>query len=249
MKYGRGVVGCDIGTQTIAYTSDQECGLRNLAERGEAITGSERKERLLLRKLDRSRRAMNPDNFNDDGTVKKGSRKWTFSKNYMEDRKKLSGFQRKNSINRHLAIREDVNHIRSLGDVFVTEPRNARKLMIRSKETSVNEKTGKADRKKRFGKSIRNRCPGYFQSQAEMKFTLTGGRYIEVPYGYRASLYSSFLLYNASFDDTGELIIDGMSCTNSFTSINRMHEEEIERIRLSGKKVLNSGIRVQEGET
>ena len=278
-KYGRGVIGCDIGTQTIAYTSDKECGLRNLAERGEAITGSERKERLLLRKLDRSRRAMNPDNFNDDGTVKKGSRKWTFSKNYMEDRKKLSGLQRKNSINRHLAIREDVNHIRSLGDVFITEPRNARKLMIRSKETSVNEKTGKANRKKRFGKSIRNRCPGYFQSQAEMKFTLTGGRYIEVPYGYRASqydhtngeyvkrklsqrmftlsdgtavqrdLYSSFLLYNASFDDTGELIIDGMSCTNSFTSINRMHEEEIERIRLSGKKVLNSGIRVQEGET
>ena len=278
-KYGRGVVGCDIGTQTIAYTSDKECGLRNLAERGEAITGSERKERLLLRKLDRSRRAMNPDNFNDDGTVKKGSRKWTFSKNYMEDRKKLSGLQRKNSINRHLAIREDVNHIRSLGDVFITEPRNARKLMIRSKETSVNEKTGKANRKKRFGKSIRNRCPGYFQSQAEMKFTLTGGRYIEVPYGYRASqydhtngeyvkrklsqrmftlsdgtavqrdLYSSFLLYNASFDDTGELIIDGMRCTKSFTSINRMHEEEMERIRLSGKKVLNSGIRGQEGET
>ena len=273
-KYGRGVVGCDIGTQTIAYTSDKECCLRNLAERGEAITRSERKERLLLRKLDRSRRAMNPDNFNDDGTVKKGSRKWTFSKNYMEDRKKLSRLQRKNSINRHLAIREDVNHIRSLGDVFITEPRNARKLMIRSKETSVNEKTGKANRKKRFGKSIRNRCPGYFQSQAEMKFTLTGGRYIEVPYGYRASqydhtsgeyvkrrlsqrlfslsdgtvvqrdLYSSFLLYNASFDDMGELIIDGMRCTKSFTSINRMHEEEIERIRLSGKKVLNSGIRI-----
>ena len=57
-------------------------------------------------------------------------------------------------------------------------------------------------------------------------------------------LYSSFLLYNASFDDTGELIIDGMNCTKSFTSINRMHEEEMERIRLSGKKVLNSGIRV-----
>ena len=197
----------------------------------------------------------------------------------MEDRKKLSGLQRKNSINRHLAIREDVNHMRTLGDVFITEPRNARKLMIRSKETSVNEKTGKPNRKKRFGKSIRNRCPGYFQSQAEMKFTLTGGMYIEVPDGYRASqydhtngeyvkrklsqrmftlsdgtavqrdLYSSFLLYNASFDDTGELIIDGMRCTKSFTSINRMHEEEIERIRLSGKKVLNSGIRVQEGET
>lgn len=273
-KYGTGVVGCDIGTQTIAYTSAKECGLKNLAERGNAITKSERNERILLRKLDRSRRAMNPQNYNDDGSVKKGSKKWAFSKNYIEERKRLSEFQRKNSINRHLAIREDVNHIRSLGDVFITEPKNAKKLMVKAKETSVNEKTGRMNRKKRFGKSVRNRCPGYFQSQAELVFTSTGGHYFEVPMNYRASqydhtngeyakrklsqrlfplsdgtvvqrdLYSSFLLYNASFDDVGQLILDGMNCINSFTSINRMHEGEIERIRLSGKKVLNSGIRV-----
>ena len=278
-KYGTGVVGCDIGTQTIAYTSDKECGLTNLAERGNAIATSEREERLLLRKMDRSRRATNPDNYNEDGTVKKGPKKWRCSKNYIKDKQRLKALRRKNSINRHLAIREEVNHMRSLGDVFITEPKNARKLMIRSKDTSVNEKTGKANRKKRFGKSIRNRCPGYFQCQAEMKFTSTGGKYLEVPYDYRASqydhtngeyvkrklsqrlfslsdgtvvqrdLYSSFLLYNASIDDTGQLILDGMSCTDSFTSINRMHEEEIRRIRRSGKKVLNSGIRVQEGET
>ena len=96
---------------------------------------------------------------------------------------------------------------------------------------------------------------------------------MEVPYDYRASqydhtngeyvkrklsqrlfslsdgtvvqrdLYSSFLLYNASFDDMGQLILDGMSCIGSFTSINRMHEEKMEKIRLSGKKVLNSGIK------
>ena len=273
-RYGTGVIGCDIGTQTIAYTSDTECSLRNLAERGDAISKSERKERILLRRLDRSRREMNPQNFNEDGTVRKGCRKWISSKNYRENRRKLSELQRKNSINRHLAIREDVNHLRSLGDVFITEAKNAKKLMAKAKETTVNEKTGKMNRKKRFGKSIRNRCPGYFQSQIEMKFTSTGGRYLEVPYDYRASqydhtngeyvkrklsqrmfplsdgtivqrdLYSSFLLYNASFDDMGQLILDGMNCINSFTSINRMHEEEIERIRLLGKKVLNSGIRV-----
>ena len=39
-------------------------------------------------------------------------------------------------------------------------------------------------------------------------------------------------------------MIDGMKCISSFTSINRMHEEEIERIRLAGKKILNSGIGV-----
>ena len=273
-RYGTGVIGCDIGTQTIAYSSDTECGLRNLAERGDAISKSERKERILLRRLDRSRREMNPQNFNEDGTVRKGCRKWISSKNYRENRRKLSELQRKNSINRHLAIREDVNHIRSLGDVFITESKNVMKLLLRSKETTVNEKTGKINRKKRFGKSVRNRCPGYFQSHVEDVFLSTGGRYFEVPYDYRASqydhtngeyvkrklsqrmfslsdgtrvqrdLYSSFLLYNASFDDMGQLILDGMNCINSFTSINRMHEEEIERIRFLGKKVLNSGIRV-----
>lgn len=273
-KYGTGVVGCDIGTQTIAYTSDTECGLKNLAERGNAITRSERKERLFLRKLERSRRVMNPQNYNKDGTVRKGFKKWTFSKNYIRDRKKLSELQRKNSINRHLAIREDVNHIRSLGGIFITESKNAKKLMVKAKETTVNEKTGKFNRKKRFGKSIKNRCPGYFQSHVKDVFLLTGGKYFEVPYDYRASqydhtngeyvkrklsermislsdgttvqrdLYSSFLLYNASTDNTGQLILDGMKCINTFPDIRKMHDGEIERIRLSGKKVLNSGIRI-----
>ena len=278
-KYGTGIIGCDIGTQMVAYTSDKECGLKNLAERGNAISRSERKERLLLRRLDRSIREMNPQNFNDDGTVRKRCGKWTFSKNYVENRKKLSSLHRKNSINRHLAIREDVNHMRSLGDVFITEAKNAKKLMLRSKETTVNEKTGRTNRKKRFGKSVRNRYPGYFQSHVKDVFLLTGGKYFEVPYEYRASqydhtngeyvqkklsdrmfslsdgtivqrdLYSSFLLYNATADNsTGQLVIDGMNCINSFASFNRMHEEEIERIRLSGRKVLNSGIRAREGE-
>ena len=274
-KYGTGVVGCDIGTQTIAYTSDTECGLKNLAERGNAISKSERKERILLRKLDRSRREMNPENFNKDGTIRKGFRKWTFSKNYITNRRLLSELQRKNSINRHLAIREDVNHIRSLGDIFITESKNAKKLMTKAKETTINEKTGKINRKKRFGKSIKNRCPGYFQSYVENVFLLTGGKYFEVPYDYRASqydhtngeyvqkklsdrmfslsdgtivqrdLYSSFLLYNAISDNnTGQLKIDGMRCINTFDEVIKLHDAEIERIRVSGKKVLNSGIRI-----
>ena len=72
----------------------------------------------------------------------------------------------------------------------------------------------------------------------ERLFSLSDGTVVQ------SDLYSSFHLYIASFDNTGQMILDGMSCTNSFTSINRMHEEEMERIRLSGKKVLNSGIRV-----
>ena len=32
--------------------------------------------------MDRSKRATNPDNYNEDGTYKTGHLQWTFSKNY-----------------------------------------------------------------------------------------------------------------------------------------------------------------------
>lgn len=52
-------------------------------------------------------------------------------------------------INRQLAISEDANHLRSLGDTFVTEPKNTSKLMRRTKETTKNNK-GKFNREKVF---------------------------------------------------------------------------------------------------
>ena len=187
-KYGRGVVGADIGTQTIAYTSDTEKGLKNLSERGNSIQKSERLERLYYRAMDRSRRATNPENYNTDGTIKKGKKKWTYSRHYKKLKAKHAELCRINAINRQLAINEDVNHLRCLGDIFVTEPKNAARLMKRAKETTVNNK-GRINRKKRFGKSIKNRCPGGFQAAVENKFKTSGGTYIEVPNNYRASQY------------------------------------------------------------
>jgi hypothetical protein len=111
---------CDIGTQTIAYTSDKEVGLKNLAERGSAIITNERKERRLNRAMDRSRRTTNPEYYNDDGTIKKGKKNWKYSKRYRKLKARHQELCRINAINRHLAIREDVNHLRSLGDIFVT---------------------------------------------------------------------------------------------------------------------------------
>ena len=49
------MIGADIGTQTVAYTSDTEVGLKNLSERGRSIQKSERLERLYYRAMDRSR--------------------------------------------------------------------------------------------------------------------------------------------------------------------------------------------------
>ncbi len=78
--YGKGNIGCDIGTQTIAYTSNHEVGLENLAERGNSIRHIERQEALILRAMERSRRATNLQNYNPDGTIRKGYKQWKFSK-------------------------------------------------------------------------------------------------------------------------------------------------------------------------
>lgn len=81
-KFGKGIIGADIGTQTVAYTSDTEVGLKNLAERGNSIQKSEKLERLYYRAMDRSRRTANPQNYNEDGTVKKSRKTWKYSNHY-----------------------------------------------------------------------------------------------------------------------------------------------------------------------
>ena len=201
-QYGKGFIGCDIGPQSIAYTSKEEVGLKNLAERGASIKDREQKEARILRKMDRSRRAMNPENYNDDGTIRKGKKTWKKSNRYKKLQSQYRNICRIAAENRHLAINEEVNHMRALGNVFITEPKNAKKLQKRSKNTERQDKPSviqksdgteqlvyKYKRKKRHGKSIKNRCPGYFQAQAKAKFERTGGVYIEVPAAYRASQY------------------------------------------------------------
>lgn len=272
-KYGSGTVGVDIGTQTIAYTSKSEVKLKNLAERGDSIRHREAEERRLRRAMDRSMRAMNPVNYNPDGTVKKGVKTWIRSKRYMNLWTKLKEFNRIAAENRHYAINEDVNHLRELGNVFVTEPGIAnilkKKGIPQSKEELADPKV-KNKRRKHFGKSILNRCPGYFQSRAKQVFESTGGRYVEVSRNFRATqydhtadiytpkdlsqrvaylsdgsvvqrdLYSSFLLSNAN--RTYESI-DKDKCTEAFPAFYRNEQAMIEEIKKSGKRVMNSGIR------
>ena len=142
--------------------------------------------------------------------------------------------------------------------------------MKRAKETTVNSK-GRFNRKKRFGKSIKNRCPSGFQRTIERKFKVSGGTYIEVPNHYKASQYdhtadtyikkklsdrmyrlsdgtlvqrdwySSFLLY--CYDDkTAD--IDKTKCITEFRTCYSSEKDLIEWIRDNKIKVLNSGIKI-----
>ncbi len=270
---GKGIVGNDIGTQTVAYTSDTDVGLTNLAERGQYTLRQERQERLVKRKMDRSRRATNPDNYNENGTIKNGKKTWTYSKRYKKLREWHRELCRKTALNREYANNELANHMRALGDVLVTEPKNAKKLQKRANETTKN-KNGKFNRKKRFGKSIGDRCPGGYQATLKQKFESTGGIYIEVPNNYKASQYdhtvddyikkklsermfklkgtnekvqrdwySSFLLYCYDYKIDN---IDKDKANKEFDRLYKKEKELIDWIIDNKIKVLNSGIKIED---
>lgn len=69
-KIGHGDVGIDIGTSTIAYCSENNLKILELADKVRDMSAEKNR---ILRKMDRSKRQTNKDNYSLDGTVKKGA--------------------------------------------------------------------------------------------------------------------------------------------------------------------------------
>ena len=169
-KQGTGRIGIDYGTSTIAVVSESKVIYKNLAEEANNLKYLERQLKILQRKMDRSRRSTNPDCFNSDGTYKKGTKIKVKSRNYKKILKQFREINRKLSCIKKYEIGRDANIIRSLGDQIYGEHMNFQGLAKRSKNTTVNRNTGKINKKKRFGKSISNRCPGLMVSTLKNKF-------------------------------------------------------------------------------
>lgn len=70
-----------------------------------------REVRRLQRALDRSRRATNPDNYNKDGTVKKGPQLWRKSKHYLGLAAELADAHRRAAAHRKCVHGEVVNRV------------------------------------------------------------------------------------------------------------------------------------------
>lgn len=78
-------VGIDLGIKYLAVTSDGE-----LFDNPKALGKAQKKLRRLQRKLDRQRRANNPNNYNENGTVKKGVAEWHRSKAMLETERQIA---------------------------------------------------------------------------------------------------------------------------------------------------------------
>ena len=155
--------------------------------------GKERVKFILQRRLDRSRRATNPQNFNDDGTVKKGSHKWVRSKSYMVTLFQLKEVHRKLRVLRKQSHEILANHMLTLGDKFYVEDMNFKALQKRAElkpEEEKNEK-GKYKRKKRFGRSLQNRAPAMFLLILKNKLRWLGSNLVEIDtWNARASQFN-----------------------------------------------------------
>ncbi len=186
---GCGCVGLDLGPQTLAYASSTESGLVLLASRVESI---EREKTRIQRKMDRSRRATNPENYAPDGAILRG-KKLTRNKShrYLILQHRLAYLQAHQAELRKIDHNQLANHLLSLGDRFIIEDNPVAGWAKRAKNTETSEKTGRYKRKKRFGKSIANRAPAMLRDILNRKLTSRGYPGVEiVPTTLSASRYN-----------------------------------------------------------
>ena len=158
---GTAVIGLDLGPSTVAIVPDAgEARLRPFCSE---LKADKRKKRRLERKLDRQRRANNPQNYDSSGRVKKGKKYWKESQGYKFTRRRLAGQERKLSAHRKSLHGRLVHEVVTCGNTVITE------------------KVSYQAWQKQYGKSIGTNAPGMFIELLKRTVARTGGILHEVP--------------------------------------------------------------------
>jgi hypothetical protein len=142
---GNDVIGADLGPSSIALVPrEAEASLsvfcEELAPDAQAI-------RRLQRKMDRQRRAGNPENYDEQGRIKKQGKqrlRWQKSKGYEQTRRRKAEKERKLAAHRKSLHGHKVHEIVAVGN------------------TVILEKISYKGWQKQYGKSVGLRAPGMF---------------------------------------------------------------------------------------
>lgn len=170
---GTDMLGLDIGPSTLASVGQQ--GPARLQVFGAELQPDACQTRRLQRKLDRQRRANNPQNYDEQGRIKQQGKprlQWHESRQYQETRRRLATSARK------LAAHRKSLHGRLANELV----RQGNHLQI--------EKTSFTGWQKRYGKSVGMRAPGMFVEHLRRTVAKTGGILTEIStYHTRLSHY------------------------------------------------------------
>lgn len=165
-----GVVGLDLNISNIAFVGDNQAGLLPFADK---VPSFQNEIKRLQRKMQRSQKANNPDNYEPDflakkgrktvtkqGKVKKGSCKWNKSNTYKKVAQKKRELERRKTAYAQSQNRKVVNEIFRHGNIIKTE-----KVSVKGWQ-------------KRYGKAISAKSPGFVQSELKRKAENAGGQFI-----------------------------------------------------------------------
>lgn len=171
--------GTDLGTSTVSVVNE-DCNIF-FEELATGLKDRNNEIEELQRKYDNKLRANNIDNYNIDGTIRKGKKRWIISNKMRRIRSKINYIHRCVTAAKHDLLKHQCNIIIStIGIHGKIEPMKIKSLQKRSKETKINPKTDRPYSKKRYGKSIKKHCPGLFETILRQKCENAGGSLDEI---------------------------------------------------------------------
>jgi transposase len=169
---GEGVVGIDPGISTVAYASPNEVALVDLVPKN--ITRKEKLMKQLDRKIERSRRVNNPECYEANGKIKKGTQFKRPSKRQVRLHNRRRQVYRSLSEERKKLQGRLVNRIVSQARIIKIEDLNVKGLQRRSQEIRINPKTNRPYSKKRYGKAVFRAAPSGFRVALETRASQLG---------------------------------------------------------------------------
>lgn len=154
------------------------------------IKNHEDKKTELLQKMDASRRATNPDNYNEDGTSKEKSeiKGWHFSKAYKKYRAELYEIYRKECEEKKLLQEILANEVIASGDVF-----NCNKMDFKFLQ-------------KNLGKKIQSASPAMLKTTIERKLSYHGVSINEISYSKLNPIFEEKNVSKKDLEEVAALI-------------------------------------------
>jgi len=163
-KVGSATIGLDLGPASIAIVPRQaEAKLVPLCAE---LAPAARAIRRLQRKMDRQRRAANPEHYDEKGRPKKrgkGAPRWNESQSYKATRRRKAARERRLAAQRKSLQGRMVHQIIHVGNAVITE-----KISYKGWQ-------------KRYGKSVGHCAPGMLIDHLKRAVAKTGGTLHEVP--------------------------------------------------------------------
>ncbi|HWQ96352.1 MAG TPA: transposase [Candidatus Methylomirabilis sp.] len=159
-ELGKEELGMDVGPSTYAAVGETRAELKQFCEE---LVPKWKEKRRLQRKLDRQRRANNPEHYNENGTVKKGKKKWKQSNHYKRTKSEITELDRKTAAHRKSLHGHEQNIILTQGTVIKAE-----RIPYKSWQ-------------KIWGKSVSIRAPSTFMSGLKRKAENAGGHFYDFP--------------------------------------------------------------------